>query len=220
MTDTEWVVLELGPKAEGEDPDIVKASIRHSIRDAEVFIPASITKMGEERVIQYLVEGYAFVKRKHPDATYMRLENTKYVQAVLRHPVSVNGGRPIKQLAVVRDSEIEKFRDQIKVEVDQGISVGDLVLITSGAYRQITAEVKEEIPEHDQVQVHIKLRSKEALISLPRGWLRLVQKAVKSPLRERLDLVREWFRGAYALMGWPKDSITHVLLPYQTYVRL
>lgn len=220
MIEIQWVVLELGPKAEGEDPDTVRASIRHSIRDAEVFIPASVTKMGEERVIQYLVEGYAFIKRTHPDATYMRLENTKYVQAVLRHPVSNGGGRPIKQIAVVSDSQIEKFRQQIRVEVDQGISVGDLVMITSGPYRQITARVEEEITEKDMVQVFIKLRSKEAIISLPRACLRLVQKAVKSPMRERLDAVRDWFRGAYALMGWPKDAVTHVLLPYRTYLRL
>ncbi len=217
---TEWVVLELGPKAEGEDPDLVRASIRHSIRDAEVFIPASITKMGEERVIQYLVEGYAFIRRAHPDATYMRLENTKYVQTVLRHPISLNGGRPIKQIAVVSDAEIEKFRGQIREEVDQGICVGDLVMITSGPYRQITARVENEIIEQDAVQVYIKLRSKEAIITIPRAGLRLVQKAIHSPRRGRLEAVRNWLQGAHVLLGWSKDSITHVLLPYQTYMRL
>jgi 5'-3' exonuclease/transcription antitermination factor NusG len=216
---TEWVVLELGPKAEGADPEHVRASIRHSIRDADVFIPASITKIGEERVIQYLVEGYAFVKRAHPDATYMRLENTKYVQTVLRHPVSLNRGRPIKQIAVISDAEIDKFRGQIRSEVDQGICVGDLVMITSGPYRQITARVENEILEQDAVQVFIKLRSKEAIITLPRACLRLVQKAERSPVMGRIDAVRAWFRGAYALLGWPED-ISHVLLPYKTYTRL
>ncbi len=213
----EWVVLELGPKAEGEDPDLVRASIRHSIRDAEVFIPASITKMGGERVIQYLVEGYAFVKRAHPDATYMRLENTKYVQTVLRHPISLNGGRPIKQLAVVSDAEIAKFRGQIREEVDQGICVGDTVMITSGAYRQITARVEEEIPELDQVQVYIELRSKKAIITLPRAGLKLVAKAVTSPSKARLEALRHWLHGVYALLRWPHDNITRVLGPYQTY---
>ena len=219
MSEAQWVVLELGPKAEGEDPDEVRKSIRHSIRDAEVFIPASVTKMGDERVIQYLVDGYAFIKRTHPDNVYMRLENTKYVQTVLRHPISLNGGRPIKQIAVVSDAEIEKFRGQIRQEVDQGIAVGDLVLITSGPYRQITAKVENEIIEQDAVQVFIQLRSKEAIITLPRACLRLVKKAVKSPLRERLEAVRGWFLGAYALMGWPK-TVSHVLLPYETYLRL
>ena len=37
-----WVVLELGPKAENEDPDLIRASIQHRIRGAEVFIPASV----------------------------------------------------------------------------------------------------------------------------------------------------------------------------------
>lgn len=216
----DWVVLELGPKAEGEDPDDIRASIRHSIRDAEIFIPASVTKMGEERVIQYLVDGYAFIKRTHSDATYMRLENTKYVQTVLRQPVMMNGGRAIKQIAVVSDTQIEKLRQQIRAEVDQGISVGDMVMITSGPYRQIQARVMTEILELDQVQVYIELRSKQAIITLPRACLRLVQKAVKSPLRERSDAVRAWLRAAQAVTGWPKDAVSHVLLPYETYMKL
>lgn len=216
----DWIVLELGPKAEGQDPDEVRASIRHTIRDAEVFIPASVTKMGDEKVIKYLVDGYAFIKRTHPDASYMRLENTKFVQAVLRNPVSVNGGRAIKQIAVVTEAEIERLRGQIRAEVDQGIAVGDTVLITSGPYRQITATVETEIPEMDQVQVYIELRSKQAIITVPRGGLRLVRKAMKSPYVARLNAIRDFFHAAYALMGWPKDSITHVLLPYHTYIRL
>jgi 5'-3' exonuclease/transcription antitermination factor NusG len=218
MTDTKWVVIELGPKADGEDPDTVRASIRHSIRDAEVFIPTSITKMGDERVIQNLFEGYAFIKRTHPDATYLRLEGTKYVQNVLRF--SSNGARSAKTIAVVSDAEIERFRGQIRAEVDQGISVGDLVLITSGAYRQIKARVENEIAEKDMVQVYVELRSKQAIITLPRACLQLVQKATKSPLRERFELVRDWFRGAHALLGWPEDGVSHVILPYRTYMRL
>ena len=220
MAETDrWVVLELGPKADGEDPDLVKASIRHAIRDAEVFIPANVTKMGDEKVVQYLVEGYAFVKHKHPDQTYLRLENTKYVQAVLRKLI-FEGGRSIKRIASISDSEINHFRTQIRVEVDQGIAVGDLVMITSGAYRQITAVVEEEIPELDQVQVYIKLRSKQAIVTLPRACLRLVEKARASPHRARLEVVREWFHGARALLGWPKDGISHILIPYEAYLRL
>jgi 5'-3' exonuclease/transcription antitermination factor NusG len=220
MAETDqWVVLELGPKAEGEDPDHIRASIRHSIRDAEVFIPASVTKNGEDKVIQYLMEGYAFVKRTHPDHTYLRLENTKYVQAVLRQP-SVGGGRNVKQIASISDREIDRFRSQIRVEVDQGISVGDLVCITSGAYRQINAIVEEEIPELDQVQVHVQLRSKQAIVTLPRACLRLVRKATKSVHRERLDAVQAWLRSAWTILGWPRDEATRVLLPYETYMQL
>jgi 5'-3' exonuclease/transcription antitermination factor NusG len=215
----DWVVLELGPKADGEDPDIIRASIRHSIRDAEVFIPASVTKMGDDRVIQYLVEGYAFVRRKHPDETYLRLENTKYVDRVLRHLVTVGGPRSIKQIAVVPNDEIEKLRRQVRIEVDQGISVGDLVMITSGPYRQITARVENEILEQDSVQVFIKLRSKEAIITLPRACLRLVQKSTKAPLQTRFNLIREWFKSVPRSVKW-SDGIERVLVPYQTYLRL
>lgn len=216
----QWVVLELGPKADGADPDEIRASIRHSIRDAEVFIPASVTQIGEDRVVQYLMEGYAFVRRDHADSIYLRLENSKFVQAVLRKPVHVNGGRPIRQIAFVTSDQIDKFRGQIREEVDQGIGVGDLVLITSGPYRKIQARVEEEIPEQDAVQVHIKLRSKEAIITLPRACLRLVEKAPRSPFADRANTLRDWLRGVRTLLGWPKDEILRVLLPYETFVKL
>lgn len=219
MPDTQWVVLELGPKAEGEDPDLVKAAIRHSIKGAEVFIPASVTKMGDERVIQYLVEGYAFVRRDHPDSSYLRLEGTRYVQGVLRQ-TSGTSARTSRVLAVVGDDEINKLRGQIREEVDQGIAVGDLVLITSGAYRQITARVETEIPEHDAVQVFVKLRSKEAIVTLPRACLRLVQKAQRSPFLDRLQALGGWLEGAQHLLGWPGDVPTRFLVPYQTFVQL
>src|SRR4051812_13044555 len=102
MPNTQWVVLELGSKADGEEPDLVKAAIRHTIKGAEVFIPASVTKMGDERVIQYLVEGYAFVRRDHPDAAYLRLEGSRYVQGVLRQTSGPNA-RSSRVLAVVGD---------------------------------------------------------------------------------------------------------------------
>lgn len=217
---SQWVVLELGPKAEGEDPDAVRKSIRHTIKDAEVFIPASVTQMGEDKVVQYLMEGYAFIRRDHADSIYYRLENTKYVEKVLRQPIHVNGGRPIRQIAVVTNDHIERFRSQLRVEVDQGISVGDMVLITSGPYRQITARVEEEIPERDAVQVYIKLRSKDAIVTLPRACLRLVQKADRSPLHDRSMAIREWLLRVRSLLAWPKDGILRVFLPYETYLRI
>lgn len=221
ITTDQWVILELGPKAEGEDPDVIRQSIRHSIRDAEVFIPASVTQNGEDRVVQYLVEGYAFVRRTHPDSIYLRLENSRYVQGVVKKPGYANGSsRPVRQIACITDAEIENFRKQLRVEVDQGIGVGDTVLITSGAYRQITATVEEEIPEKDAVQVYIKLRSKQALITLPRACLRLVSKAQRSPLLERAEGLRDWLRGVRAALAWPKDAILRVMLPYETFRQL
>lgn len=216
----QWVILELGPKADGEDPDIVRASIRHTIRDADVFIPASTTKIGGDKVVQYLMEGYAFVRRTHPDASYYRLENTKYVQGVLRQPIHINGGRPQRRIATISSTEIDKFRKQIRVEVDQGIGVGDLVLITTGAYRQITARVESEILEQDSVQVFIRLRSKETIVTLPRGGLRLIQKAHRPPFIERTAALRDWLEGAQFILGWSKDHLSRVLLPYEAFLRL
>lgn len=194
----QWVILELSSKAEGEDPDLLRKSISYALRGADVFIPAAITQVGEDRVIHYLVEGYAFVRHKHADSVYSRLENSRYVQSVLTTTTKVNGGRSQKQLAFITDADIEKMKRQIHVETDQGIGVGDMVLITSGPYRQITAKVIEEIPEEDKVQVYIQLRSKESIITLPRSFLRLVTRASRPEFLDRFEATKAWFNDSIA----------------------
>ncbi len=186
VTTDQWVILELSSKAEGEDPDIVRRSITYAVKGAEVFIPAAVTQIGEDRVVHYLVDGYAFIRHKHPDTLYNRLDNSKYVQKVLTKIVKPeNGGRPVRQLAFVENSAIDKMKRQIQSETDQGIGIDDTVLITSGAYRQIQAKVIEEIPEEQKVQVRVLLRSKDSIITLPRSFLRLVSKAPKAPAMDR-----------------------------------
>src|SRR5260370_988342 len=125
---SDWVVLELGPKAEGEDPDLIRQSIRHLLRDAEVFIPAMITQVGGDRVVQYLLEGYAFIPRDHPDGGYYRLEGSKYVQSIITN-TDRSKYRPVRRIASVPEAEVTKLRRQIEDQGNQGIGVGDMVLI-------------------------------------------------------------------------------------------
>ena len=191
----EWVVLELSPKAEGEDPDLIRTSIRHQIRDAEVYIPVSVTKVGDDKLVTYLVDGYAFIKRNHPDDKYFRLEGSRYVQTVISTIGRGDRGRPVRTLSCATDADIDRFKGQVHAEENQGIGVGDLIVVTSGPYRQIQATVIEDIPEREEVSVHIKLRSKEDIVTLPRSFLRLVQRAQKSPYLERVEGLRAWFDG-------------------------
>lgn len=204
----DWVVLELGPKAEGEDPDLVTRSIRSTLRGAEVFIPAAVTSMDGDKVVRYLVEGYAFIRHTFADSAYRRLENTRFVAAIL-----MQYGRPgqPRTVATVPEREIEKLRVQVRAESEQGISVGDTVLITSGPYRQITAIVYEDIPENDAVQVFVRLRSKEALVSLPRNFLRLVSKAEK-PSRPKLQAneLLAWLQGARLVLAWEAKPLVAI----------
>ena len=197
---SDWIILELGQMAEDEDPALIVASIRYLIRDAEVFIPASVTQVGEDRVITYLVDGYAFIKRNHPDERYLRLEDTRYVHAVVRAP-----GTKRRVLAVLTDRDIDKFRLQIRAHSDQGIGVGDTVLITSGPYKNLQAAVVEDVPEHDSVQVRIELRSKDSLVSLPRSFLSLVTKISLPPYVKKAVEHREWFESARHILRW--DSL-------------
>lgn len=164
-----------------------------------MFVPAAVMQVGEDRTVQYLMEGYVFVRREAPDAAYMRLEGTRYVDSVLTKP---GGQRGPRQIACVTTADIEKMRRQIRAMTDQGIAVGDTVYITNGPYRQLTAEVFEDIPERDTVQVFIRFRSKEAIVSLPRSFLTLVQKAPLKPEVTRFKAIKTWWEDARPAFVW------------------
>jgi len=215
---TQWVILELSPKAEGEDPDIVRRSIRHVVRSAEVFIPAMVTEMGGDKVIKYLVDGYAFIRRDHPDPTYFKLAGTRYVQSIITHPAA--GPRTPKQIACVTDKDIERMQDQIRVEANQGIGVGDTVVVTSGAYKQIHAVVIEDIPEMDSVQVQVKLRSKESLVTLPRSFLKLVSKAKRPAYLDKVAALRAWATAAVAVTNWKDGALSPMLQAHRNHTKL
>ena len=216
---TDWVILELSSRAENEDPSMIRASIRHMIRDADVFIPASVTQVGDARLVKYLVDGYAFIKRTHPDEKYMRLEGSRYVQAVVAQSTR-SGGRFQRVLSCVHDEDIAKFKRQIHVQEDQGISTGDTVTVVDGPYRHLTAVVIEDIPEQDTVQVRIELRSKDDLVTLPRSFLQLVSKAPTPSYTLRVREHRAWFDSAQPALRWDNDSFPGIRALFNQYRRL
>jgi len=194
--DKGWVVLALNSRSEGEDPDVITKSIRGALgKKAEVFLPAAVTEIGGDRVVYYLVGGYAFIKHTLEPQLYMKLENTRFVLSALT-------GRGKSPLAVVPTSDINKMRAQLKKEIDQGIGVGDTVMITTGAYRNIQAEVIEDIPERDEVQVHVSLRSKQAIVTLPRSGLKVVKRAPFSPVVSKIAAIKTWLRFTRPIASW------------------
>lgn len=206
MAVREWVVVQLTPRGEDEDPDVLVATLKRTIKTAEIFIPASISKVGDSRVIHRLVNGYIFIRRDDPDQAYFRLENTKYVEYILT-TITQSGGRSVRKLATVPDTDVEKMRRQIHVETEQGIAVGDEVQVTSGVYRGINCRVIEEILENETVQVHIKLRSKEAIVTLPRSYLKFISKgegAVPSfsPFATKIARIRDWVQLVTPIFRW------------------
>ena len=213
----QWVVLELSAKAEGEDPDTIAASIRHHLRDAEVFIPASVVQRGAVREVKYLVDGYAFVKHRHPDASYLRLEDTKYVQTPL---YLTTGNRRERKLATVTGRQIQTMKAQVTVEVDQGIEIGDSVQVISGPYKNIQAIVREEIREQDSVVVHIRLRSTDRLVTLPRAFLRLEAKAPSLATRERLQRLGAWLGSAARVVPWSASGLQGLISDVARFRRL
>lgn len=205
MGSDDWVVLELNQRSEGEDPSIVRASIQKSLPKTEVFLPVVVTKIGDDTKVHYLVEGYAFVRRgDYPDSAFVKLEATRFVQSVLSQPGTYGRHR---RFSVVHTRDIDKMRQQVQVQVHQGIGIGDRVRITTGPYRNIEASVIEEIPEQGVVQVFVELRSKKSIVTIPRSGLQVLERAPLSPLLSKLTDLRAWIRQARPVLLWPGDII-------------
>lgn len=199
MTVEEWVVLELSPRSEGEDPDAIRKAILKHVPQAEVFVPAVVSQIGEDQVVHRLVEGYAFVKRVYPDSLLFKLEGTKYVQNLLAAP---GGYGHRRRLSVVHTRDVDRMRQQIQQEVHQGIGIGDKVQITTGPYKNIEATVIEEIPETRTVQVLVRLRSKEAIVTIPRSGLLVLDRSPLSPILSRLTSNRSAIRMMWPILMW------------------
>jgi 5'-3' exonuclease/transcription antitermination factor NusG len=189
----EWVVLELSPQGEDEDPEVLRKAVGRAIKNAkDVFVPASIITHGHSRSVYKLVENYIFVRRTQPDPVYFKLEGSRYIITVL----TILEHR-IRKISTIPESSIEKMRRQLHAETEQGIEVGDDILIMSGAYSGINGKVIENIPENNSVQVFVKLRSKQALLTLPRSFLKFVSKEIEdqqynSPFLTKLTRIQQW----------------------------
>lgn len=186
-----WVVLELTPRGEQDEPAQVTASIAKTLKltPSDVFIPVATTQVGENKVYQHLYEGYAFARLSRNPGDYFRVENTRYVQSVL---LKTGSGSKAGRISTVTEFDILKMRDRVKQHADQGIGVGDTVRILSGPYRNMQAEVLVDIPETKTVQVFVKLRSKQSLLNLPRSFLVVEKRAPYSRLESRVTDLSLW----------------------------
>jgi 5'-3' exonuclease/transcription antitermination factor NusG len=212
---TEWVVLELTPQGEDEDPDVLKKAFARIAKGGEVFIPASVSIVGDSRIVYKLIDNYVFVRRTFSDAFFLRLGGTRYVSCVLTKVTKGN-----RKIACVSDLDIAKMRHQIRVETEQGIEVGDTVEVMSGPYRGITGQVIEEIPEKDSVQIFISLRSKQAIVTLPRSFMRFVSKekgvqpSFSLPFLNKITRTREWVAKVRPLFLWVPAPVSLVQVQY------
>lgn len=217
----EWVVLELSPQGEDEDPEVLRKAIGKAVKNAkDVFVPASVITRGHTRSVYKLVENYIFVRRTQPDPVYFKLEGSKYVVSVLTII-----DRRVRKISSVSEGSIDQMRRQLHVETEQGIEVGDEVLVMSGAYSGINGTVIENIPESNSVQVYIKLRSKQALLTLPRSFLKFVSKDTEdhqynSPFLTKLTRIHRWLERAVHPIKAPYPPIRPLRERHHTYVTL
>lgn len=198
-----WYILNLTTQGEEEDPEVLAKALRKLFPSSEFFIPATVTYVGENRVVTKLIDNYVFVRSGLPDQVYKKSENTRYVLAALMKPDR-------KRFESVRDEDIAKMRLQLDKLTNQDIQIGDQVEILSGPYRQMVVRVFEEIPETDSVSVMVELRSKSQILTLPRDFLRLVKKAEDekvgtslTPYLNRLMKTRAWLSHVRLFLSLP-----------------
>src|SRR5262245_25976485 len=98
----EWIVVELTQYGEKETPEEVLAAATKILGKCDVYIPAVETRVGDDKVIHYLMPGYAFVRKERADRDYRRLEDTRLFQSVLRRS---------GKLATVDGSYIEGLKE-------------------------------------------------------------------------------------------------------------
>ena len=219
----DWVVLELTQQGEEEDPETLKKLLARVIKGCEIFIPASISTVGDSRVVHRLIPNYVFVKHTFTDSFYLKFEGTRYIATVL----TVEGPNHRRKVAGVPHKEIEKIRKQLQIETQQGIEIGDLVEIMSGPYKGITATVIEDIHEENKVQVRVSLRSKDSIVTLPRSFFRYIDRngdsgkhPVFSPYLNKIARVREWVQCVKPFAAWSPPTLTPIQESYNGVLRL
>lgn len=220
-TSDEWVVVQLSPRGEEEEPEALLSALKR-ITKAEVFLPVSISKAGESQVVHKLVEGYVFLRRTEPDHAYFKLEQTRYLDQILTSR-TLDRGRSSRKIETVSNEKIETLRKQIQIETEQGIQLGDTVFITDGPYSSIYGTVIEEIPELDSVQVHIKLRSKEAAVTLPRSFLKFTSKgnvSSFSPFETKISRISAWLSSVTPILTWRPPSFVPIMTKWRALKRL
>jgi transcription antitermination factor NusG len=183
---TDWVVLNLTDKASGADPALIVRSVRSYIKTADVFVPAAVTVVGTDRVVQYVVDGYAFVRHTHQEKDYAKLCGTAYVQDVLMAPNGLGG----KRLQTITDAGLAKFRDEVAKLEGPVIAPGDTVVVLTGIHKNLAGVVVDDCRDIRQLTVELALRTKNVIVSVPYGAASLLAKRIVLP--QDVELMKCW----------------------------
>lgn len=167
-----WFVLVLNEPSEDLDPEVIRKGILKSLRGekkAKVFVPAGYIDHKESRHVDFVLSGYAFVQGVS-ESSLSSLTNSKFVERALTI------GR---KYATVSQKDIDSLQEKASSSLKKTFRPGDLVTIVSGPYKEMSGEVICIIDEAT-VQISVRLRSKENLVSLPVSFLQLTDEAVSN----------------------------------------
>jgi len=160
-----WVTLELSRMGEKERPEDLKDLLMSDVsgKEVDIFVPAVSFYRRDNAVTVCVLEGYAFVRAGHPAGFYFEFESSPYIAKVLSRDE-----RSGRFLLYVPDSDIQTLRDSLEEKAIREIEVHDTVMVTDGAYQNLTGTVVGLSPDKEHAYIDIDgLVSLDTYVELP-----------------------------------------------------
>ncbi len=162
-TGKKWVVVQLTSAGEREtDIKALERSVSRILRrPIEVFVPAMSQDARDESQTTVYMAGYIFVLHE-PGVDYTKLSDTTYFASVL-----VSG----RTFQLLDDSKVRPIKDNVAAMKVGEFKVGAAVRVKRGIHKNLPGKVAYVYDGGENVQVHVKLASKEMLIDFPSSYL-------------------------------------------------
>lgn len=167
-----WVVVQLTAIGEREkNISLIEKSARQILKrsDIPVFVPAISQKVRDESLTTWYSDGYVFI-RYEDGVPYSLLQDTTYFANVLAKPTIVNGSKKLVY-SLLDDKDLDPMRTGMEFMKVSRFSEDDRVKIVKGNFKNLTGKVSCVYDGEENVQVFVKLRSKEMFIDFPASYL-------------------------------------------------
>ena len=191
----QWVTFQLSDRGESaldEEPSIITGLLRKHLK-SEYFLPVHFHSIKAYSNKIYLIKGYIFIEFcREGIPKYSKIANSHYFVG----PLLVN-----RRIHLTEDEEIKKLKKQLSKMTYPTITVGDVVKVVDGKYKNLEAEVTEVYSKEKVVDLSVKLKCMNILVpKIPIVCLTSInikKKTKKSNgLQDRvIDLLRSYQKG-------------------------
>lgn len=159
-----WATIQLH---ESVNPEILQDSLLSILPEAEIFFPFLKYTDKRGKYIDALFDGYAFVRGENYEGRdYIRLENSPYVQCVLKLA---------KHVAYTSDMEIQKLKDKLSKLIPADFLLNEKVYINKGLFNGLTGTVIQNIDDKLILQIEMPLGSLTKITTIPKLFVESIK---------------------------------------------